>query len=102
MIANQFPKEAVDDLNERVGAALNLQRLIHLATGLTATPLPQSEQEDPEMICFSLQVIDGFTIAKVHCRWIPKTEHKRGWWRIGRVISFDIDYLRVALHLVTA
>lgn len=97
MIKNQTTTEMIKELDRRVRASLDLQRRINIATGLTAVLLPQNEQEDPDMICFALQAIANFTIAKVSCRWVPPKGNNNGWWRIGRLVSFDMADLRAAI-----
>lgn len=85
--------EEVEDFNVRVTAALDFRRRVNLATGLTAVPV---ESDDKDVVIFKLQAIAGFTIATVHCTWVPEGPSK-GWWRIGRLLSFDMADLRAAI-----
>lgn len=82
--------EEIDELNVRVGAALNLRRRINIATGLTAVP---AESTDKDVLIFALQAIAGFTIATVYCSW----DERDNSWRIGRLMSFDMADLRKAI-----
>lgn len=94
MPTSVMTSEEIDELNLRVGVALNLRRRINIATGLTAVPV---ESEDQDVLVFNLQAIAGFNIATVHCSWVPATKKTEGYWRMGRLMSFDMADLRAAI-----